>query len=117
SQGDEPSERLNRAMSHARRSLAEQCDRLVERLLPDATLLGILLEDADLHVMSAGPGRVYLRRSGSPERLTSRDESEAGLLKARPLVCRTAIEPGDLLMAGSTTAFSMSAIAKTTSVL
>jgi hypothetical protein len=68
--------------------------------------------------MAAGAGRVYLQRSGQPKRLTSREESSsAGLLRARPSVCSTPVEPGDLVLAGSVTAFSTSSIAKAISVL
>lgn len=117
SKGADPSERLKRAISQARADLAEHCDRLVERLLPDATLVTLLLADGQLHVMSVGPGRVYVQRSGRPKRLTAREESNIGILRARPSVCSTPIEAGDLILAGSVTAFSMSSIAKAMSVL
>jgi hypothetical protein len=110
-------ERLREAVARARSALAERCDRLVERLLPDATLVALSIAEGQLHVMSVGPGRVYLQRSGRPKRLTSRDETNAGLLRARPSICSTPIEPGDLVLAGSVTAFSTSSIAKAMSVL
>lgn len=117
SKGQEPTDRLKTSISQARSSLAEHCDRLVERLLPDATLVALMLADGHLHVMSVGPGRVYVQRSGKPKRLTAREEGNAGILRARPSVCATPIEPGDLVLAGSVTAFSMSSIAKAMSVL
>ncbi len=115
--GVAPGERLHRAIVSARSELAERCDQLVERVLPDATLVALLLADGELHVMSAGPGRVYVQRSGRPKRLTSRDEEAGGILRARPSVCSMPVEPGDLVLAGSVTAFSMSSIAKAMSVL
>lgn len=115
--GVEPSERLKRAISRARATLAEHCDRLVERILPDATLVALLLAETHLHVMSVGPGRVYVQRAGRPQRLTAREESNIGILRARPSMCATPVEPGDLVLAGSVTAFSMSSIAKAMSVL
>ncbi len=115
--GSEPSGRLQEAVSAARASVAAVCDNLVERLLPDATMVGMILAEGHLHVMSVGPGRVYLQRSGRPQRLTARDEERAGLLRARPSICSTPVHPGDLVLAGSVTAFSMSSIAKAVSVL
>lgn len=109
--------RLRSATSGARGELARTCDNLVERVLPDATLVALLLEEGSLHVMSAGPGRVYVQRNGRPKRLTARDEQRGGLLSARPSICSTPLEPGDLVLAGSVTAFSMSSIAKAVSVL
>jgi serine/threonine protein phosphatase PrpC len=117
SAADAPAERLKLAVNQARSSLVERCDHLVERIHPDATLVALLLAEGQLHVISAGPGRVYLQRGGRPKRLTARDDSNQGLLRARPSVCTTPIEPGDLLLAGSVTAFSMSAVAKAISVL
>ncbi len=114
----EPAERLKQAFSEGRTALADLCDTLVERTLPDATLVAFTLVDGQLHVMGAGTGRVYLQRSGKPKRLTSREESkEGGLLRARPSVCSTAMEPGDLVLAGSVSAFSVSSIAKAVTVL
>jgi hypothetical protein len=112
-----PTERLKAMINQARTALADQCDCLVERMLPDATLAVLMLEDGQLHVMSVGPGRVYIQRAGRPKRLTSRDDVKGGLLRARPSVCSTPLEPGDLVLAGSVTAFSMSSIAKAMSVL
>ncbi|GAB5542716.1 MAG: PP2C family serine/threonine-protein phosphatase [Sandaracinaceae bacterium] len=110
--------RLGDAVAAARDALADRCDQLVERLLPDATLVGLLLSAGQLHVISVGPGRVYVQRNGQPKRLTAReDEDKSGLLRARPSVCSTEVHPGDLILAGSLTAFSMSSIAKAMSVL
>jgi len=115
--GLSPTDRLKSMVDAARNALADQCDRLVERVLPDATLIALTLADGQLHVMSTGPGRVYIQRAGRPKRLTSRDDAGGGLLRARPSVCSTPLEPGDLVLAGSVTAFSMSSIAKAMSVL
>lgn len=114
---ESPTDRLKAMVNEARTQLADQCDCLVERILPDATLALLMLADGQLHVMSVGPGRVYIQRAGRPKRLTSRDDVKGGLLRARPSVCSTPLEPGDLVLAGSVTAFSMSSIAKAMSVL
>lgn len=113
----QPTDRLKAMVNEARTALADRCDCLVERILPDATLALLMLADGQLHVMSVGPGRVYIQRAGRPKRLTSRDDVKGGLLRARPSVCSTPLEPGDLVLAGSVTAFSMSSIAKAMSVL
>ncbi len=110
-------ERLVFAADRVRRDLAEVCDHLVERTLPDAAFAAVLVEDGDLHVVSAGPCRVYLHRSGKPQRLTPRDEPREGALRARVTQCSTPLEPGDLVMAGSVSAFSMRSIAQVVTVL
>ena len=101
----------------ARRSLVDACDRLVERQAPDASLVAVLIDQGELHVVSAGPGRVYLHRAGKPQRLTPRDEVGGGLLRAHVTHCSSPLEPGDLIMAGSVSAFSMKSIAQTVSAL
>lgn len=105
------------AAVYARQELANRCDRLVERTLPDAGFAALGFADDELHVVSAGPCRVYLHRSGKPQRLTPRDEAEEGALRARMTQCSTAVEPGDLVMAGSVTAFSVRSIAQAVTVL
>lgn len=105
-------ERLRSGVASARSALARRCDDLVERMLPDASLIAVLLGDGQLHVLSVGPGRVYIQRSGRPQRLTSRDEAPGGLLRAQPSQCSAPVRSGDLVLAGSLTAFSMSAIAE-----
>ncbi|MFK7987873.1 MAG: hypothetical protein AB8I08_17780 [Sandaracinaceae bacterium] len=113
----DPASRLRTAFSEARDALADACDNLVERLLPDATLVGMVIDDGHLHVMSVGAGRVYIQRGGRPQRLTAREEENGGLLRSRPSICSTPVEPGDLVLAGSVTAFSMSSIARVVSVI
>ena len=115
--GDEAPARLRAATKEARATLALRCDNLIERLLPDATLVGLLLWHGELHVMSAGRGRVYVQRQGRPQRLTAREEDGGGLLRSRPSISSTRVEPGDLVLAGSVTAFSVSSIARAVSVL
>jgi hypothetical protein len=115
--GTDAVERLKTSVNQARATLAEKCDQLVERLLPDATLAALMLADGHLHVLSTGPGRVYVQRAGRPKRLTSREESTGGILRSRPSMCSMPIEPGDLVLAGSVTAFSTASVAKAMSVL
>jgi hypothetical protein len=111
------SERLLVAADRARASLAEACDHLVERNLPDVALAALLVDRGELHVVSAGPVRVYLQRSGKPQRLTPREEPPGGILRSRVAHCGAPLEPGDLVLAGSATAFSVKAIAQVVSVL
>lgn len=110
-------DRLVMAADRARRELADTCEQLVERALPDAAFAAVSLDDGDLHVVSAGPCRVYLHRSGKPQRLTPRDEPKEGALRARISQCSTPLEPGDLVMAGSVSAFSVRSIAQVVTVL
>jgi hypothetical protein len=110
-------ERLVHACDRARAELAETCEGLVERSLPDAALAAVLFDQGEIHVVSAGPARVYLHRSGKPQRLTPREETSAGVLRARFSHCSAMLEPGDLVMAGSASAFSMKSIAQVVSVL
>jgi hypothetical protein len=117
SKGQSPEQRLRAGFTEARSALADACDHLVERLLPDATLVGMILDAGQLHVMSVGAGRVYIQRGGRPQRLTAREEENGGLLRSRPSICSTPVEPHDLVLAGSVTAFSMSSIARVVSVL
>lgn len=101
----------------ARAELAETCDHLVERMLPDASLAAIFLDGGEMHVVAAGAARVYLHRGGKPQRLTPRDEPTGGVLRARLAECTTPVEPGDLILAGSASAFSMRAISHVVGVL
>lgn len=109
--------RLEQAFVEARDYLAARCETLIEREAPDATLTALMLADGELHVMSSGAARVYLHRRGAPQRLTPREEVSTGLLFAEPVRCNTALEPGDLVLAGSVSAFSVRAVAKVASVL
>lgn len=101
----------------ARAALAELCDQLVERTLPDASFVAFLVEHGDLHVVSAGPTRAYLHRRGKPQRLTPREEPAGGVLRSAVSHCQVPLEPGDLLMMGSVSAFSMRAISQVVTVL
>lgn len=101
----------------ARASLAETCDRLVERQLPDASFVGVILEHGELHVVSAGSIRAYLHRKGKPQRLTPREEPAGGVLRSAVSHCSVTLEPNDLVMMGSVSAFSMRAISQVITVL
>jgi len=109
--------RLEAALNAARAELALRCDVLVERQLPDVTLVALLLEHGELHVLSAGPGRAYLHRRGDTHRLTPREDRPEGLLKATPAWCTMTLEPSDLVLTGSISAFSVRAVARLTTVL
>jgi hypothetical protein len=111
------SQRIGGALEEARQQLTARCEALVEKKMPDATLLGLILDHGELHVACAGPGRVYLHRRGDPKRLTPREDEPEGLMRARPALCREMLEPGDVILAGTVSAFSMRAIGKLASVL
>lgn len=101
----------------ARVRLAATCEQLVERQLPDAAFVALMFEGSDVHVVSAGPVRAYLHRKGKPQRLTPREDATAGVLHSAISHCNLALEPGDLVMMGSVSAFSMRAISQVASVL
>jgi hypothetical protein len=101
----------------ARVSLADECDRLVERQVPDAAFVAALLDHGELHVVSAGPIRAYLHRKGKPQRLTPREEPAGGVLRSAVSHCNLSLEPGDLVMMGSVSAFSMRAISQVVTIL
>jgi len=109
--------RLEAAYAGGRKRMHKRCEALLERMLPDSMLVGLLLGSTELHVVSVGTGRVYLHRDGQPQRLTPRDEHDKGLLGGVAARCSSPISPGDIVLAGSSTAFSVKAIAKLASVL
>lgn len=117
SKGPHGSGRALHCAERARVALAEQCDRLVERQLPDGAFVALLVEHGELHVVSAGPVRAYLHRKGKPQRLTPREEPAGGVLRAAVSHCNLSLEPGDLVMMGSVSAFSMRSISQVVSVL
>jgi hypothetical protein len=108
---------LTEAYEHARERLRKRCDELLEKMIPDASLTAVSIGPTDLDVLSVGPGRVYLHRSGQPQRLTPRDETETGVLRGTAAKCSVPIEPNDIVLIGSSTAFSVKSIAKLASVL
>jgi hypothetical protein len=115
--GRPPGERLEGALTSARAALASACDCLVEKQVPDVVLLGLLVDSGTLHVLCAGAGRVYVQRAGAPQRLTPRDDPRDGLLFAEATRSSLALEPGDLVLAGSVSAFSVRGVARLAAVL
>jgi hypothetical protein len=105
------STRLHQAFDGAQRRVRARAEGLIERRLPDVGLLALSLEGRILHVLCLGPARAYLQRRRSIRRLSPRDDRAEGVLKAAPTWCAEETEPGDLLMAGSLTAFSEQALA------
>lgn len=110
-------ERLRAAVGGARDRLVERCETLIERDLPDVGLLALNVDGGELHVHALGPCRAYLHRRRHTERITSRDEEPGGLLVRTATESSIWLDPGDLVLAGSLTAFSAAAVAKVASVL
>lgn len=109
--------RIDVAVAAARTNLTHTCDRLIERMTPDAGLTAVMLLGEHLHVINAGTGRVYVHREGAPKRLTNRDEAPVGLLRASPVHSSQLVSSGDLIIAGTETAFSTTAVEKLASTL
>lgn len=113
-----PSTRLYNGLRAAREALAARADALVERRAPDASLQCLCVEAGELHALAAGPGRVYLHRGkGRPERLSPREAGTEGLLRGTPAWCSKPLQGGDLIMTGSLSAFSQTAVSHVGEVL
>jgi len=110
-------ERLRVAVTAARDALIEACNALVEREVPDAGLVVLLLSSGSAHVAVVGDGRVYLQRRGHPQRLTPRDQRAEGLIEGEVVMGETVLDPNDLLLIGSASAFSEVAIRRVGGVL
>lgn len=96
---------LHQAFEGARQRLRSQVDALVERHRCDVGLALLALDASSLHVLCAGPVRAYLRRLDTVRRLTPNDDRSEGLLKVPASAHTERVEPGDLVVAGSLTAF------------
>lgn len=104
--------RLAKCASAAREALVDYGDALLERAIPDCALTLVLFEQGQLHVHAVGNARVYLQRgAAAPSRLTPRDAPVVGLVYGQPTVCSLPVEPFDLVMMGTESAFSPDAIA------
>jgi len=110
--------KLREATGAARALLVRRCESLIERELPDVGILAMHLDGGDLHVHASGPCRAYLHRRRRTERVTSREDDEStGLLVSAASEARITLEPDDLLLAGSVTAFSSAAVSRVATVL
>ncbi len=112
-----PAERLRSGVAAARGALIDACNALVERDVPDAGLVALLLSGGSAHVAVVGDGRVYLQRRGNPQRLTPRNQPAEGLIEGEVVVAETVLDPNDLLLIGSASAFSEAAIGRVGAVL
>ncbi len=97
--------------------MANRVNSLIERSIPDTTFAGVLIDQGTLHVMSAGPARVYLHRRGKAQRLTQRDEITVGVLEGKAIRTQLDLEPEDVVLLGTGSAFSSKAVTKLASVL
>lgn len=112
-----PGERLRAGVATAREALIDACNALVEREVPDSGLVALLLSGGAAHVAVVGDGRVYLQRKGRPQRLTPRDQPAEGLIGGEVVLAETVLDPDDLLLIGSASAFSEAAISRVGGVL
>ena len=99
------STQLHQGLDGAQRSLRTRVDALIERRVPDVSLLAVSVEGTKLHVLSVGPSRLYVRHPTTTRRLTPREERAVGILKAGPAWCAEQAEKGALLFGGAHTAF------------
>jgi hypothetical protein len=105
------STRLHQAFDGTQKRVRLLADSLIERRVPDVGLLALAIEGRQLHVLCLGPARAYVHRRGAIRRLSPRDDRAEGVLKATPTWCVEELEEGDLLFAGSLSAFSEEALA------
>ena len=112
-----PRDRLRAAVATARDTLIDACNQLVEREVPDAGLVALLLGGGAAHIAVVGGGRVYLQRRGKPQRLTPRDQPAEGLIEGEIALSEIMLDPNDLLLVGSASAFSEAAIHRIGAVL
>lgn len=110
-------ERLRSAVAGARDRLVKRCETLIEHDLPDVGVLALSVDGGELHVHTAGPCRAYLHRHRHTERITSRDEEPGGLLVRGAAESSVWLDPGDLVLAGTLSAFSAAAVERVVSVL
>lgn len=110
-------EKLRTAIGEARDRLVARCETLIERDLPDVGLVAAVLDGTELHVHALGPCRAYLHRRRRTERVTSRDEEPGGLLVRASFEAKIALEPGDLVLLGTLTAFTSTAVQRVSGVL
>lgn len=110
-------ERLRLAIGEARSRLVARCNTLIEKDLPDVGLVAVHVDGSTLHVHALGPCRAYLHRKRHTNRITSRDEEPGGLLVRTANESEIALEPNDLVIAGTLSAFSSSAVARVATVL
>ncbi len=109
---------LGHAFQQARRALAGAINGLVERNLPDVALLAVHVDRDGLHVMAVGDCRAYLHRGAkAPTRMTPRESDPQGLLEGEPTYVSVPAEPTDLVLAGSASAFSASAVGRAATAL
>ncbi|MCA9611578.1 MAG: hypothetical protein H6721_19280 [Sandaracinus sp.] len=109
---------VEHAFLQARGALVEALNVLVERNVPDVALIAVHFDHHGVHVMSVGDSRAYLHRgTRTPQRMTPREGDTHGLLEGDPTYVTVAAEPGDLVLAGSASAFSASAVGRVASAL
>ena len=104
------STRLHQAFDGTHKRVRLLADSLIERRVPDVGLLALAVEGRQLHVLCLGPARAYLHRHGAIRRLSPPDDRAEGVLKAAPIWCVEELEAGDLLFAGSLSAFGEEAL-------
>lgn len=108
---------LKLGLSAARGALVHACNTLVERRVPDAHFCALQIVASQVRVSCSGNCRVYVHRGNRPQRITTRDVAAGGLLNSETLHYEHSIEPGDLILAGSESAFSTAAVSRVAAVI
>lgn len=104
---------LCEGVEHARVAMKAASNARIDVHAYNASLIGISVEDNQVHCVQVGQGRVYLcKRNEVPDRLTTRITDGQGLLRGEPLLCSKAVKEGDMLVCGTETAFTQRSVAK-----
>ncbi|MEM6957138.1 MAG: hypothetical protein AAF645_15720 [Myxococcota bacterium] len=114
--GASPGDALEKAIVSARGRLVDACNALVERESPDAHICGLWILPRRLYIAGAGTNRVYRHRGVRPERITPRHQS-GGVLQSPLHASDVELDTGDVLLAGSESAFSTISVASVATVL
>ena len=114
-----PRPRVRNAFDAARDELAERVGALIERRVPDAAALALYFEGGNAHIIAAGHVRAYLWRAGEHRRLTADHDATPtrGILYEEAGHTEIALEPGDVMLLGTGSAFSQKSVPKLAAVI
>lgn len=110
-------QRVARAIATSRQTLIESLGSSTELQGPDVAMALAHFADGQLFVATAGPARVYVATRGRAQRVSTREESEEGVVRTSGSVAAVRSEPDMLVLLGSVSAFSVRAVKQVTGLL
>jgi hypothetical protein len=96
------STRIHQGLRVAQTTLRARIDALIDRRAVDVSLLALACEGRVLHLLTTGALGAYVYRQRGIRRLSLREPAVEGVLHAEPAWCAEPAEPGDLVIAAST---------------